>query len=115
MSATCTECKQPLIMVDNRGQWLRGCGTCNIWDTPEGARVKLSVEDLHALGNRRSPGEGAFTGALRDRINKWDRSELCSRSSWGARGPVRKQTRSLRVVPETPRPPATAGPIAVRL
>jgi len=49
MSDTCTECKQPLIMLDNRGEWLRGCGTCNEWRDSEGNAVKLSVEDLTAL------------------------------------------------------------------
>jgi len=29
--------------------WLSGCITYNIWHTQDGERVKLSVEDLHAL------------------------------------------------------------------
>ena len=49
MTETCTECKQQLLEIDNRGQHLCGCLTCNIWwsdDTPE---VRLSEEDLAAL------------------------------------------------------------------
>jgi Zn-finger protein len=49
MPDTCTECKQSLIMVDNRGRWLHGCLTCNIWHSQDGERVKLSVADLGAL------------------------------------------------------------------
>ncbi len=46
----CFECKHPLVEIDNRGQRLRGCMTCNIWWSPRGgAAVKLSVEDLYAL------------------------------------------------------------------
>ena len=34
--AYCFECKRPLIEIDNRGQRLRGCMTCNIGDaTPK--------------------------------------------------------------------------------
>ena len=46
----CFECKRPLVEIDNRGGYLWGCLTCNIWWslTEEGA-VKLSVEDLAAL------------------------------------------------------------------
>ena len=29
----CRECKQPLTELDNGGQYLRGCLTCNIWWT----------------------------------------------------------------------------------
>ena len=44
------ECKRPLIEIDNRGQRLRGCMTCNIWwSLIGGGAVKLSVEDLAAL------------------------------------------------------------------
>jgi hypothetical protein len=45
----CTECNQPITEVDNRGQYLRGCATCNVWWPIKGARVKLSVEDLRAI------------------------------------------------------------------
>ena len=46
----CTECKQSLIEIDNRGELLRGCATCNIWWPLEGGMgVKLSVEDLQAI------------------------------------------------------------------
>jgi hypothetical protein len=46
----CFECKRPLIEIDNRGQRLRGCMTCNIWwPIGGGIGIKLSVEDLQAL------------------------------------------------------------------
>jgi hypothetical protein len=46
----CFECKRPLVEIDNRGQRLHGCMTCNIWwSLTGGGAVKLSVEDLAAL------------------------------------------------------------------
>ena len=45
----CFECKRLLVEIDNRGQRLRGCMTCNIWCTAEGNKVRLSEEDLRAL------------------------------------------------------------------
>ena len=53
MADTCTECKQPLIEIDNRGKYLRGCLSCNEWHDNHGNRVKLSVEDLAALQEQR--------------------------------------------------------------
>ena len=52
MPAICNECKQPLIMIDNRGRHLQGCLTCNEWRDSAGNAVKLSVEDLAALHAR---------------------------------------------------------------
>jgi hypothetical protein len=50
MTERCHVCKQPLIEIDNRGQRLTGCMTCNIWwSLTGGGAVKLSVEDLYAL------------------------------------------------------------------
>jgi hypothetical protein len=49
MTNTCTECKQPLIEVENRGQHLRGCLSCNQWRDRNGNVVELSVDDLAAL------------------------------------------------------------------
>ena len=46
---TCTECKQPLVEIDNRGKHLSGCMTCNIWWSAEGKKIRLSEEDLRAL------------------------------------------------------------------
>jgi hypothetical protein len=43
------ECKHPLTEIDNYGQWLRGCMTCNIWWSLEGAKVRLPEEDIRAL------------------------------------------------------------------
>ena len=48
--ARCNQCKQPLTEIDNRGERLTGCLTCNLWAMAEGARWKrLSEEDLRAL------------------------------------------------------------------
>jgi hypothetical protein len=43
------EYKHPLTEIDNYGQRLRGCMTCNIWWSLEGAEVRLPEEDIHAL------------------------------------------------------------------
>ena len=49
-TSACFECNRPLVEVDNRGQRLRGCMTCNIWwSLTGGGAVRLSVEDLYAL------------------------------------------------------------------
>jgi len=45
----CFECKRPLTEIDNRGELLKGCLTCNIWWSPSGAKVRLSEEDLRLL------------------------------------------------------------------
>lgn len=47
--AVCNQCKQTLIEIDNHGERLTGCLTCNRWYTAEGKRKKLSEEDLRAL------------------------------------------------------------------
>jgi hypothetical protein len=49
-NACCNQCKGTLIEIDNRGERLTGCLTCNLWATAEGKRWKrLSEEDLRAL------------------------------------------------------------------
>jgi hypothetical protein len=49
-SARCNQCKQPLTEIDNRGERLTGCVTCNLGSTEGGKRWKrLSEEDLRAL------------------------------------------------------------------
>jgi hypothetical protein len=53
LSAECKECGQPLIEVDNRGQHLRGCLTCNEWHDRHGNLVRLSEEDLATLHSLR--------------------------------------------------------------
>ena len=45
----CFECKQPLVEIDNHGQRLTGCVTCNIWWSADDKKVRLSEEDLAAL------------------------------------------------------------------
>ena len=46
----CSQCGQQLIEVDNRGERLVGCLTCNLW-AAEGKQhwIRLSEEDLRAL------------------------------------------------------------------
>jgi hypothetical protein len=47
----CFECKRLLVEIDNRGQHLWGCLTCNIWwSLTGGGAVKLSEEDLTLCG-----------------------------------------------------------------
>src|SRR6476646_8932501 len=48
--ACCNQCKQPLIEIDNRGERLKGCLTCNLWSTVDRKLWRrLSEEDLRAL------------------------------------------------------------------
>jgi hypothetical protein len=50
MTDLCRECKQPLMEIDNRGQLLKGCATCNLWwPVGAGMGIKVSVEDLAVL------------------------------------------------------------------
>jgi hypothetical protein len=49
MPGTCHECKRPLIVIDNRGENLVGCLSCNLWCDRDGNAVRLSEEDLAAL------------------------------------------------------------------
>jgi hypothetical protein len=49
-SERCAQCKQPLIEIDNRGERLIGCLTCNLWSNGDDEQLKrLSEEDLAAL------------------------------------------------------------------
>jgi hypothetical protein len=46
----CNQCHQPLTEIDNYGQNLRGCFTCNLWATVDGERwIRLSEEDLRSF------------------------------------------------------------------
>ena len=46
----CNQCGQELIEIDNRGERLVGCLTCNLWTAAVSARwIRLSEEDLRAL------------------------------------------------------------------
>ena len=46
----CHNCRQELVEIDNRGERLIGCLTCNLWAPADAKRwVRLSVEDLRAL------------------------------------------------------------------
>jgi hypothetical protein len=46
---TCHEYKRPLIEIDNYGERLTGCLTCNIWWTADNTKKRLSEADLQAL------------------------------------------------------------------
>jgi hypothetical protein len=48
-ASRCRECKRHLAEIDNRGQLLRGCMTCNIWWSRSGDKVRPSEEDLRSL------------------------------------------------------------------
>jgi hypothetical protein len=51
------QCGQSLIEIDNRGDPLVGCLTCNLWADSEDARwIRLSEEDLRALHQLRHGG-----------------------------------------------------------
>ena len=55
--AACLQCKQEVVEIDNRGERLTGCLSCNLWAPADGDRwVRLSVEDLHALHQLRHGG-----------------------------------------------------------
>ena len=58
LTDTCRECKQAVMKIDNRGQPLTGCLTCNIWWSPDGNKVRLSEEDLAALHELRRHERG---------------------------------------------------------
>jgi hypothetical protein len=46
----CNHCKQALIDIDNRGERLAGCLSCNLWScSGEKLWIRLSEEDLRAL------------------------------------------------------------------
>jgi hypothetical protein len=46
----CNQCTQPLAEIDNHGERLTGCLTCNLWSAAEGKRWRrLSEEDLREL------------------------------------------------------------------
>ena len=46
----CHNCGQPLVEIDNRGERLRGCLTCNLWTAGDAKGwTRLSEEDLRAL------------------------------------------------------------------
>ena len=49
MLAACHQCKQPLVVIDNRRRHLVGCLICNLWTDKDGNAVRLSEEDVVAL------------------------------------------------------------------
>jgi hypothetical protein len=55
----CHNCGQELVDIDNHGQRLTGCLTCNLWKSPRAGErwVRLSEEDLRALHQLRHGGK----------------------------------------------------------
>jgi hypothetical protein len=50
----CNECDQRLIEIDNRGERLVGCLTCNLWTATESKGwIRLGEDDLRALHHLR--------------------------------------------------------------
>jgi hypothetical protein len=46
----CNQCGQELIEIDNHGDPLVGCLTCNLWSSADSTRwIRLGEEDLRAL------------------------------------------------------------------
>ena len=53
----CHNCGQELVEIDNRGELLTGCITCNLWTAGDAKGwTRLSVEDLRALHQLRHGG-----------------------------------------------------------
>jgi hypothetical protein len=53
----CYNCGQELIEIDNRGEHLTGCLTCNLWTSNDAKGwTRLSEEDLRALHQLRHGG-----------------------------------------------------------
>ena len=53
----CHNCGQPLIEIDNHGERLNGCLTCNLWTAGDATGwTRLSEEDLRALHQLRHGG-----------------------------------------------------------
>ena len=65
MPGTCHECKRPLIVIDNRGEHLVGCLSCNLWCDRDGNAVKLSVQILRRCMRCGSEGAPAEADAPR--------------------------------------------------
>jgi hypothetical protein len=69
----CHDCGQELIEIDNEGERLTGCSTCNLWAPAEGDRwVRLSEEDLPArctsydmAARNRAPAEASALATVR--------------------------------------------------
>ena len=74
----CHNCGQELIEIDNRGQRLTGCITCNLWTAGEAKGwTRLSVEDLRTLHLLRHGGLvcGAKTHRTKERGRPKPREE----------------------------------------
>jgi hypothetical protein len=53
----CNQCGQELIEIDNHGDPLVGCLTCNLWSSADSTRwIRLGEEDLRALHQLRHGG-----------------------------------------------------------
>jgi hypothetical protein len=68
--ATCDQCKQALTEIDNRGERLVGCLTCNLWSVADGKWWKrLSEEDSAPFTHWCDIGE-AWQGKGADRSRR---------------------------------------------
>ena len=54
--ARCNQCGQDLVEIDNRGERLVGCLTCNLWSATVARWTRLGEEDLRALHQLRHGG-----------------------------------------------------------
>jgi hypothetical protein len=121
------QCKQPLIEIDNRGERLKGCLTCNLWSTVDAASDLVRVHDgmLCVLA---SPGLGVTLTAsylalgFATRQSSWPRSSShppwCLNISHRARlAPSKRLTKNAVIVIEyTKRAPTEApGPVVKML
>jgi hypothetical protein len=61
----CNQCGQDLIEIDNRGERLKGCLTCNLWAAPDRndglglARKTFARFTAYAMEGRKQKGAGA--------------------------------------------------------
>ncbi len=56
----CDRCTRPLVEIDHYGERLKGCPTCNRWQTLTGEWCRLAANDIVALrGSRATLAETA--------------------------------------------------------
>ena len=112
--ACCNHCKRTIIEIDNRGERLTGCLTCNLWSAPGAKRwTRLSEEDLRALhqlrhgGHNRAPAEASALRILTKRREAYIFSEHFLAVSSHAPPALSQLALSVAFVTS----PAKAGPV----
>ena len=66
----CYNCGQELVEIDNRGQRLTGCLTCNLWTAGDAKGwTRLSEEDLRALHPLRHGGHKIRAPTVADALS----------------------------------------------